>query len=134
MAHSILFKMYLIAVVALTSFGCLTFSSAKSIQMITSLPYSLGLANDIVRTGAAFDLAAENVNRKYGGFLNISVRHLFNASHRTCDEVAAQSAQMISSYYYNEPSRLDTCFAIATSREIRKSSKKLFIYDVTIFR
>ena len=89
---------------------------AIKLQIITSLNYNLKLGNDLMATGGALDLAAENVNRQYAGHLSVSLHHLYNASHRSCDDVASQAAQMVSRYYFRE-ARKDTCYALVTSRK-----------------
>ena len=110
---------------------------AVKLQIITSLNYDLKLSNDLMATGGAFDLAAENVNRRYAGHLSISLHHLYNASHRSCDDVASQAAQMISQYYYREAQN-DTCYALVTSRKKttvssnHRPSQFIFQFDLMV--
>ncbi|OWA55432.1 hypothetical protein BV898_19819 [Hypsibius exemplaris] len=89
--------------------------SATKLQIVTSLNYNLSLSNDLIVTGAAFQLGLENVNRKYEGYLEVSIRHLFNAWDRNCDQLASNAAEMLSQYYYTEKEPKETCFAIVTS-------------------
>ncbi|OWA52382.1 hypothetical protein BV898_16837 [Hypsibius exemplaris] len=87
----------------------------RQIEILTSLNFNLSLSNDVVATGGAFDLAASNANGKYAGRVNVSVRHFYNASHRTCNDVAAQAVQMIAEYYFRQEQKRDTCYALVTS-------------------
>ncbi|OWA52380.1 hypothetical protein BV898_16835 [Hypsibius exemplaris] len=47
--------------------------------------------------------------------LEVSIRHLFNAWDRNCDQLASNAAEMLSQYYYTEKEPKETCFAIVTS-------------------
>ncbi|OQV25008.1 hypothetical protein BV898_01216 [Hypsibius exemplaris] len=96
-------------------------SWAKNLEIITSLPYNIGLAVDVQRTAGAFDLAAEGVVRtSYHRQIpmNISIKHLFNAdnSHlvQSCRDVEALSSQMLAEYYIKH-GRSDTCYAVVSS-------------------
>ena len=105
---------------------CSLTSPSKNIEIITSLPYNLGIAPDIRITGAAYELAAENVMRSYCDAsmtvspVNVRLRYLFNATNsndiRTCDDIANRSAQMLSEYYY-KLTVPDTCYAVVSSRK-----------------
>ncbi|OQV25005.1 hypothetical protein BV898_01213 [Hypsibius exemplaris] len=100
----------------------------EDIELVTSLPYSIGIAPDIKMTGAAFDLAAESVMRQER-FINASMevsqttmdvrlKHLFDASSaariRTCDDISDSSAQMLSEYFYRKIEE-GTCYAVVSS-------------------
>ncbi|OWA52381.1 hypothetical protein BV898_16836 [Hypsibius exemplaris] len=89
--------------------------SATKLQIVTSLNYNLSLSNDVIVVGAAFELAVEIVNRKYKGHLEVSIRHLFNASDRNCDQLASHGAELLSQYYYKESDPGKTCYAIVTT-------------------
>ena len=88
-----------------------------NINIVTALPYNVGVAVDIVRTGAAFDIAVEEVNRKYReDGLNITVTYLYNGLDRTCDVVSSRTAQLVGEYHYRHgQEQLNTCFSLVAT-------------------
>ena len=109
-------------------------AAVKNIEIITSLPYNLGIAPDIRITGAAYELAAESVMRWYGNAsmhvspVDVRLRYLFDANNsydvRTCDDIAKRSAQRLSEYYYTRTVS-DTCYAMVSSRKYHLYEKRL---------
>ncbi|OQV19714.1 hypothetical protein BV898_06254 [Hypsibius exemplaris] len=88
--------------------------STKNVVILVSLPFNSGLPIDIVLNGPAFDLASEMVNRKYGDHVRVKMEYFYNASHRTCDEVAAPMADRIAQYYYRNTTPT-TCYAVVST-------------------
>ncbi|OQV25006.1 hypothetical protein BV898_01214 [Hypsibius exemplaris] len=96
-------------------------SATGDIVILTTLPYEIGVAPDIKQTGAAFDLAAENMtkfNRDRNLTGSMTVKYLFDASTssliRSCGDVAGRSAQLLAEYRYRQTDAR-TCYAIVTS-------------------
>ena len=87
--------------------------AARNAVIVASLPYDLGLAPDIIRTGSAFDLATEMVDEKYAGHLNVTVTYLYNPAHRSCQSVSSETASRLAEYYYQQ-ARPETCYAIVS--------------------
>ncbi|OWA50180.1 hypothetical protein BV898_14705 [Hypsibius exemplaris] len=85
--------------------------TTRHIQLITTIPYNFTV--DVRTTQAAFAVAADNVSGLYGQHLNLTVTHLYNASHRNCDDVASQSVQMLSDYVYRGQDSTN-CYAVVS--------------------
>lgn len=85
------------------------------VQIITILPYDFTTATAVVWTGAAFELAVEAANRKYAPFLNVSVRFMYNSSHRNCDDLAGDHIRMLSEYYYRQTNN-ESVYGLVVSR------------------
>ncbi|OWA52893.1 hypothetical protein BV898_17334 [Hypsibius exemplaris] len=89
--------------------------STVDLQIICALPYDFNVVTAVIWTGAAFELAVEAANRRYSPHVNVSLRFLYNSSHRTCDDIAADSVRSLSEFYYRQ-TRVDTVHALVTTR------------------
>ncbi|OWA54878.1 hypothetical protein BV898_19270 [Hypsibius exemplaris] len=84
----------------------------RHIEIITILPYNFTV--DLIDVAPAMDIALDKAQAVHQNKLNITMKHLFNPSWRSCDEVASQSVSMLSEYVYNSKRSAD-CYAVVTT-------------------
>ncbi|OQV14297.1 hypothetical protein BV898_11532 [Hypsibius exemplaris] len=87
-----------------------------NVEIVSLLPYDFGMGTALVRTGSAFALAVEEANKRYAPYLNMSLRLMYNATDRNCEEVAGQAIRTLSEYYYRKTDP-ESVYAIIVSRE-----------------
>ena len=88
---------------------------ARNLQLASIIPYRVRVAPALVNTGAALDIAIEDVKHRYNGTMNFSLALLFDAQELSCADLADTLVDRVSHFYY-ENRRDDTCMAIiATS-------------------
>ena len=85
-----------------------------NIEIVTLLPQNFSVASRLVWTRAAFELAVDAANRRYEPVLNVSLRFMYHASHRTCDDEADDVMVQISEYYCDQASS-DSVHALVSS-------------------
>jgi hypothetical protein len=87
-----------------------------NVQIIGILPYDFGVVSAVVWTGAAFDLAVQAANKKYSPFLNVSLRFIYNTSHRNCEDISGDAVKGLSELYYTQ-TEPTSVYAIVASGE-----------------
>ncbi|OQV14295.1 Ras-related protein Rab-27A [Hypsibius exemplaris] len=86
-----------------------------NVEIISQLPYDFGMGTALVRTGSALALAVEEANIRFAPFLNLSLRLMYNASDRNCEEVSDQAIQTFAEYYYRK-TKPESVYAMIVSQ------------------
>lgn len=72
------------------------------VEIISLLPYGAPIVTSLIFTGAALDLAIEKGNARYAPHIKISSALLYSSKKDNCDIAAANTASMLSEYYYRQ--------------------------------
>lgn len=84
--------------------------SALNLEIVSLLPKSISIAPSLTWTEPAFRFAVDMVNRRYAPLINMSLKLIFNTSHKTCYDADAENPTLLAAYYYRQ--REDRCLAV----------------------
>ncbi|XP_055348110.1 atrial natriuretic peptide receptor 1-like [Paramacrobiotus metropolitanus] len=91
------------------------------LEMISLLPRSIPVGPALPWTEPALLLAAEMVNRTYAPHITMSVKLIYNMTHKTCEDADADNPGLLGEYYYSQDdtdarhSHSGTCWAVIGS-------------------
>lgn len=86
---------------------------AIHLEMISLLPKTIPIAPALPWTEPALNLAAKMVNQTYGQRVTMSVKLIYNVSHKSCPDADGGNPQALAEYYYTR--NTDDCLAIVGS-------------------
>ncbi|XP_055348094.1 atrial natriuretic peptide receptor 1-like [Paramacrobiotus metropolitanus] len=89
------------------------------LEMISLLPRSIPVGPALPWTEPALRLAAEMVNRTYAPHITMSLKLIYNMSHKICEDADADNPGLLGQYYYSQAEaleqRADVCLAVVGS-------------------
>jgi hypothetical protein len=91
-------------------------SHAFDLEMISIIPYNLSLGVALPWTGAALQVAADNVRSRYSATLNLSVTLLYRNKDRTCEDANANAMLLLTDYYYTQA--FNRCVTVIASGQL----------------
>jgi hypothetical protein len=105
-------------------------SHAFDLEMISIIPYNLSLGVALPWTGAALQVAADNVRSQYSATLNLSVTLLYRNKDQTCEDTNANAMLLLTDYYYTQA--FNRCVAVIASGQfkwIKTATSKMFLFE-----
>jgi len=83
----------------LISCSLANFNNVLDLEFISVLPKTVAFGGALRYTGAVLELAAESVNRRFAGDLNVTITYLYNQADRTCEDAEGSIPVQLAEYY-----------------------------------